>query len=568
MITIHEQSLILESSTTCAEFNGIRLVSVKDARTGEEYLERGAALAVPGFELVHQNGKRSALGVHPLASQVHYNLLSETIAEIVLEDWECDLSIRLRIDEANGDILVEPSAWTMQGGVAGIGWNLCGIRQELVVVAPFQQGTRLPLSHPQIQGKSATWPDQWEAGFLIFEGSGSGFTIQAWDESFLFKSVTIGHPQCAQAVTVATMAPGPLEMNRCVGNLCWRIAAFQGDWTVPAKRYRDWYWKAYRLQEAQRLRPEWVEGLRLAVSWCPSSSELLDALARVIEPQRVFLHVPNWRDFIYDQDYPTYTAGVKGRAFIEKARAMGFHAAPHTNTCQMSPDHPFFFQARDFCTRSPMDMRWGGWSWLPVKGWGSFGPPQSYSSMPAHKDWNVLVNVHLAWSPWRRQLTRQVADLIRDLGLDSIFVDVSQWIHNSDQATLEGLSYAQGSLKLIRELAELTPEFCVSGEGRNEISTQYLSIVQFHLYNFAHVHAIDGEDVSWVLDCTTPVNDLLFKGLNRGIGYHYGSGVHRRTMIDATLKQGTIPTLIFHGNDPVSELAGEEGRYILERALS
>jgi len=198
-----------------------------------------------------------------------------------------------------------------------------------------------------------------------------------------------------------------------------------------------------------------------------------------------------------------------------------------------------------------------------VEGWGSFGPPQSYSQMPANKEWNILVNVHLAWSPWRRQLTRQVAGLMRDLGLDSMFVDVSQWIHNSDNAVLEGLTYAEGSLKLIRELAELAPGFCVAGEGRNEISTQYLSMVQFHLYNFAHVAAIDGQEVGWALDATLPVSEVLFKGLSRGIGYNYGKGVNRRAMVDATLKQGAIPTLIFQTRNPVAELDGEEAQYIL-----
>ena len=247
---------------------------------------------------------------------------------------------------------------------------------------------------------------------------------------------------------------------------------------------------------------------------------------------------------------------------------MGYHVAPHTNSCQISPDHPFFFQARDFCTRSPTDLRWGGWSWLPLKGWASFGPPQSASQMASHKDWNVLVNVHPAWSPWRRELTRQVAGLIRQLDLDSIFVDVSQYIHNSDNAVLEGLTYAEGSLKLIRELAELAPGFCVAGEGRNEISTQYLSVVQFHLYNFAHAAAINGEDVAWVTEATVPVNQMLFGELARGIGYNYGRGENRRVMIEATLRQGAIPTLIFQTPDPVSELEGEEARYILERALA
>jgi len=568
MIRLTDKGLMIRSKTTVAEFEGIRLVSLKDAVTGEEFLDRSLAEGVPGFQLYHQNGKASPLGTHPLASQVHYTLLTERIAEIVLNDWECDLSVRVSVDEENGDILLEPSAWTMQGGVAGLGMSLAGVRQDLQVVAPFQQGARAPLNHPQMAHKVADWPANWEAGFLVLAGRESGFTAQAWDERFIYKGVRLGHEQNPQVVTLVTYAHGPLEMNRCVGNLCWRLSAYRGDWTIPVRRYRDWYWRAYRLEEAARLRPDWLEEIKLTISWCPTNLALLDELARRINPRQVFIHLPNWRPYKYDQDYPTYVADEAGRAFLLKARAMGYHVAPHTNTCQMSPDHPFFFQARDFCTRSPLDMRWGGWSWLPVKGWGSFGPPQSYSLMPARKDWNILVNVHLAWSPWRRQLTRQVADLIRDLGLDAIFVDVSQWIHNSDNSLLENLTYAEGSLKLIRELVDLAPGFCVSGEGRNEISTQFLSLTQFHLYNFAHVHAIDGQDVSWVEECTEPVNELLFKGLARGIGYHYGQGANRRHMIEATLKQGAIPTLIFQTDDPVSELDGAECRYLLERALS
>ncbi len=567
MIRLTETGLIAESTTTSVEFAGAKLVSIKNARTGESFLDPALSQDVPPFDLYHQNGKRSPLGVHPLASEVHYHLLTDKIAEIVLNDWECDVSLRVSIDEATGDILIEPSAWTMQGGVAGIGFNVPGILPELDAVAPFQQGVRLPLDHPQMQGKRADWPHSWEAGFLVFQGKAGGFTVQAWDEHGIFKQVRIGHEKSRQVVAFVTQSYGPLEQNRCAGNVAWRISAYEGDWALPVKRYRDWFWDAYRLDRVTELRPDWVDDIRLAVSWCPTVPGLLDALATHLDPKSIFLHVPNWRPYGYDQDYPSFTPSEEGRAFLEKARAMGFHAAPHANACQMNPDHPFFFQARDFCTRSPTDIRWGGWSWLPVEGWRSFGPPQSYSLMPAHKEWNILVNVHLAWSPWRRQLTRQVADLIRELGLDSIFIDVSQLIHNSDNAILEGLSYAAGSRKLIRELAELAPRFCVAGEARNEISTQYLSIVQFHLYNYAHSMAMRGEEVDWILDATLPVNEVLFRGLTRGIGYNYGRGENRRAMIDASLKQGAIPTLIFQSGDPVAELADAEAGHILAHAL-
>lgn len=566
MIRRTDEGLTIESRTTIVEINGGRITSIRNAMTGEEFLDPELQGDVPGFELLHQNDEVSPLGVHPIASHFRYNILTDRIAEMVLNDWECDMSVRISIDEETGDILIEPSTWTMQGAIAGLGMNIPGMRKDLQVVAPFQQGVKLPLTHPQMEGKYASWPREWEAGLLVLDGGDSGFTVQSWDDHYLFKAVKIGREENSHVVQFITLAPGPLEEKRCVGNVCWRISAYEGDWKVPVLRYRDWYWKAYSLTETAKLRPDWLDDLRLAVSWCPTDPALLDALAEKIDPKFVFLHVPHWRTSLYDQDYPTFQPDKKGKAFILKAREMGFHCAPHANTCQMSPDHPFFFEARDFCTRSPMDLRWGGWTWLPVEGWGNFGPPQSYSHMASHKDWNVLVNVHLAWSPWRRQLTRQIASLIEELRLDSIFVDVALHIANSDNAYLEGLSFAEGSLKLIRELVDLAPGFCVSGEGRNEISTQFLSVTQFHLYNFAHRYAIEGEDVSWVLDGTLPVNDLLFKGLARGIGYNYGQGDNRRDMIDATLKQGAIPTLIFNTEDPVSELDSDECRYILDIA--
>lgn len=572
MITLTEQTLRIESSTTIAVFEGIRLVSLQDKNSGEEFLRRETAAQTAGFELHHHNGKVTTLGVHPLASSVHTFVLSQTVAEIRLNDWEGDMSVRVSIDAANGDILIEPSLWSMAKGIAGIGWVIAGLRQDLQVVAPLQQGMRLPLDHPQIAGKQAPWPSVWEAGFLVFEGSQgaaqerSGFTVQTWDERMMFKGIRIGHAGCAHSAAFLTWAPGPWEQNQAVGNIAWRISAFRGGWKVPVRRYRDWYWKAFRLADAAPLRPAWLDDLRLAISWCPTRPEILDQLATQIDPHKVFIHLPNWRPFIYDQDYPDFRPSPEGAAFLRKAKEMGYHTAPHLNSCQMSPDHPLFFSARDFCTRAPDTLHWGGWTWLPVEGWAANSPPQSYSLMPTQKSWNTLVNVHLAWSPWRRELTRSTAALIAEVGLDSVFVDVSQLIHNSDNAFVEGMSYAQGSLKLIRELSELAPGFCVSGEGRNEISTQFLSVTQFHLFNFAHVHATDGEDVSWLTEATLPVNEELFSGLTRGIGYSYGSGSNRRVMIDASIAQGGIPTLIFERDDDIlAQLAGEECQYVISR---
>ncbi|MFL7808999.1 MAG: hypothetical protein AB8I80_10240, partial [Anaerolineae bacterium] len=180
MIQLTETGLIARSGTTEVAFEGVRLASIRDATTGEAFLDPAPEEGIAGFELLHQSGERSPLGVHPLASEVHYTLLTDRVAEIVLHDWECDLSVRVSVDEGSGDILIEPSAWTMQGGIAGVAIKVAGIREDLAVIAPFQQGVRAPMAHPQLQGKEATWPSGWEAGFVVFAGDASGFTVQTW----------------------------------------------------------------------------------------------------------------------------------------------------------------------------------------------------------------------------------------------------------------------------------------------------------------------------------------------------------------------------------------------------
>ncbi|TFG74658.1 MAG: hypothetical protein E4H26_07550, partial [Flavobacteriales bacterium] len=74
-----DKGLIAESATTVVEFEGARLVAIRDARTGEAFLDRGLGADVPGFDLFHQTGKVSPLGVHPMASHVHTTLLTDRI---------------------------------------------------------------------------------------------------------------------------------------------------------------------------------------------------------------------------------------------------------------------------------------------------------------------------------------------------------------------------------------------------------------------------------------------------------------------------------------------------------
>ncbi len=69
MIKLSEKGIVIETRTTRAEFVGVRLVSLQDAASGEEFLDRQAGEKVPGFQLLHQDGKVDSPGSTPPGQQ-------------------------------------------------------------------------------------------------------------------------------------------------------------------------------------------------------------------------------------------------------------------------------------------------------------------------------------------------------------------------------------------------------------------------------------------------------------------------------------------------------------------
>ncbi len=563
MITLEGNRLTVASRTTIIEWEGIRLRKIS-AADGRVYLCGDET--VPPLELLAQDGSVYALGTNPLC-RVAVRLLSDTACEITMSDWNADVSLRISIDPKTEEICVEPSCHSMMTGLFALRLNLSGIDEKtLRLVVPLQQGACLPVSHPLIRGRRHEWPNAWEAGFAALQGEGGGLGIYTEDADHCGKAIKTGDSAAEGVIGLETMARGPLESVRAIGGLVWRFGCYQGGWQVPVLRYRDWYRSAYHIAEKEALRPDWLRDIRLAVSWCPTDQDLLEALARRVDPRRVFLHVPYWRAQAYDQDYPVFhEASPAGRAFIEKARRMGFHVAPHCNLTQISPDHPLFPSALPFTNRHSKSKRLLGWSWLPLPGMSALqGPPQSHSAIAAHKGHNVLVNMHLGWSGWRREVAWEIAQAVRALDLDAAFVDVAQWLYDGDAATVENMTDTQGALRLLSDLCALRPGFCLSGEGRNEINAQYLSVCQLHLFDMAHTHAIDGRSVAWLPEITLPIAPLLFDGLSRGIGYYYDAKTpeDRKCLIDATAALGAVPTLIL----TQTALDSDEARAILRAA--
>jgi hypothetical protein len=559
-VSIRENKVFVDTITLTATITDGFLTSLISKRSGEEFIDifdRGnyAALQLvyPKSEVTDINeknyGKISLLPV------------SDHHVEIVFHSWNGDGIISISTDDASGDLIIEPSAYSSRPEVLACRWNIPGIKQNLQLVAPFFQGVKLKLDDPLIQDFRWNWPFFWEAGLAILQSAQGGFFIHTRDTRYKYKALKTGSKADPFMLGLDTEAYGPIDNNLSAGNLSWRINVHEGNWQVPATLYREWLWNAYDLKKEEEKRRPWTKDVKFAISWCPGDPAILDALAKKIAPSKVLLHFPEWRTDIYDQNYPTYTASENGRNFIQKSRKMGYHVMPHCNSIDMDPSHPAYTLIRDFQYRDIETKHLMGWSWVDGK---AIGVPESNESRMHNRDKNVMIKVHPGLSMWRSILGENILKAGNDLDLDSVFIDVTLVTQNLHNCLVESMTSSEGMKCLIKHISQLGKGLVVGGEGLNEITMQGLSFAQAHLFK-SWQDSIEGLERTG--GCN--LNQLLFGKLCSIIGYSglNGKDKNEELRMQLHIEHGGIPTITI---DSVNEITNPNPavKHLLELANS
>lgn len=535
-VRIHDNQVFIDTATLSATIADGFLISLKSKISGEEFIRSfnrdeysALQLVYPKSEVVDIFGK--------IYGNISLHQVSGQRVEIVFHGWHGDGIISISADDNTGDLIIEPSAFSSRPEVLTCRWNMPGLKNELRLVAPLFQGVKLRLDDPLIQDSRWPWPFFWEAGMAILQSDSGGIFIHTQDTHYTYKALKTGSVNDPFMIGLDTEAYGPIDNNLAAGGLSWRVNVFEGNWEVPASRYREWLWNAYDLKKEEERRKPWIHDIRFAISWCPGDPQILDALAKKVNPSRVLLHFPDWRTDIYDQNYPTYVASSNGRNFILKCREMGYHVMPHFNSIDMDPSHPTYNLIRDFQYRDIETKHVMGWSWVDGK---AIGVPESNDSRMHNRDKNVMIKVHPGLSLWRSILGENILKASQDLDLDCVFIDVTLVTQNLHNCLVESITSTEGMRRLIGQVGRLGNGLVVGGEGLNEITMQGLSFAQAHLFKSWQTSV---EGLERTGGCK--LNQLLFGKLCRTIGYSGLSGKDKdeELRMQMQLEHGSIPTI-------------------------
>lgn len=544
-LRVEENKIFVDTPTLTAVIDKGFITSLKSRKSGEEFIQKPDVNLFAALQLLYPANETVGIDEKKFGS-IQARQLSPQRAEIVFHSWDGDGVLALSVDAETGDLLVEPSAYSSRPGVRACRWSLMGLNPDLHLVAPIFQGISMKLDDPLIRNTRWDWPTWWEAGLAIFQSWEGGFWVHTRDDRYRYKALKIGTDAVTNVIGLDSEAYGPIDANLSAGGLCWRINVYQGDWRVPAGQYRAWYWRAYHLETEERRRQPWIHDLRFAVSWCPGDVGILDALARKVPPQKVLLHFPYWREDEYDENYPRYVASEKGKAFIAKCRAMGFRVMPHCNSIDMDPSHPTYQLIRDFQYRNLEKKQLLGWSWYKGRG---IGVPESNGNRTGNRDKKVMVKVHPGLGMWRSILGENILGAVRDLSLESVFIDVTLHSANLFNCFTEGMTSSEGMKKLIEHVATLGDGLAVGGEGLNEITAQGLSFGQAHLFN-GWLEVVEGLERAGGCD----LNNVLFGKLCRTFGYSGLSGRNKNEELrmQVHLDHGAIPTVTIRSAEDIT----------------
>ncbi len=372
------------------------------------------------------------------------------------------------IDAESGDLLLTQTCESPQPAVWGVEWAIGTIPLDMNIIIPGRSGIKLTEDSP---GASHTfdYPIGWEAQLVIVEGESRGFYVWAEDAVGRFKRLTVNHSSEGWRLGLTTINYAPFDDLTTCESTKWRLNVYEGDWRVPARRYRDWMVENLGPTRVEDQQPAWVEDIRCVVIMGMDISAI-EALTERLDPEQTLLYVPSWRRAGYDRDYPAYDDPFdQFEPFVKRAHELGYRVMPHVNYFGVDPLNPLYEQFEPFQCRSP----WGNhdklW-WL----WERADPIIKFAYInPAHK-------------PWRELFISRMKELCERYDIDALHLDQTLVIYNDHNGPIDGQTMIQGNIALHRELREALPGVALSGEGLNEITCLHEAFAQRHAWGISH----------------------------------------------------------------------------------
>jgi hypothetical protein len=454
-VVVSEQQLTVTTTNAIATFQGPDLVGLTNSLTGESYLKSPPSTPLMNLE-VNGTASESLQGSFWTTSVQS----GTTTASLTMQDSTRLVNIAVTVDPSSQEIVVTLSGQAIQTGVSAAYWGLAGLDLTAGrLIVPASSGIIIDQKHPQI-GARLQYPYDWQAQMAVYEAAAGSMVIYSTDSQGVFKQLRLAsHLNSTTDISIATQPNGPFSADTAVPTVEWRLKAFAGDWRSAASVYRDWL--AANRPPASNSNHAWVNNIRTIVQLGTRDLKVLQTLAAELAPDKTLLYIPDWRQSAYDTNYPDYTPAPDVASFVAQAQSLGFKVMLHTNLIGVTPANPDFASVQQWQAKDPQTLQPVGWLWdSPVS------------------NLNRFALIDPASSVYRQMFISRLAAAVTAVHPDALHLDTSAQMFNDGNGLIEGMSYAQGSVQLYKDLIAAFPDVAFGAEGMNDLLYPYNSFAQ------------------------------------------------------------------------------------------
>ena len=363
------------------------------------------------------------------------------------------------IDSKTGDLLIQQIGVHPAGGAEQVFWGFKNLLHASVdIILPAMGG--IIINEGNREHPTYRYPGNWEAQLAIFQGSRGGFFVRADDTQFRFKEMLCESKGEQFRISFSTIAFAPFEQRQHLASPTWRLNAYQGDWQVPARLYRNWMHAAFPLN---RNASAWVNDIECVIKYhheLDLEFEMLGRVNQLIDPSKTLIYIYSWHED--EGDPPHRRDGFKTNLgdFVKKAHRYGFKVMFHTSISHIQVDDPIYEVFAKYHVRDPRT-----------------GEKEGYKLNDPTYD-TPAATINPASNEFRRMLVDELKYVWDTYSFDAVHLDFSISVANDKNGRIDGLTMAEGTILLHQEIRDAIPGIVISGESLTELSVPYEDFAQ------------------------------------------------------------------------------------------
>ncbi|HLT48379.1 MAG TPA: DUF6259 domain-containing protein, partial [Rubricoccaceae bacterium] len=309
-------------------------------------------------------------------------------------------------------------------------WKLLGLDLDEVIV-PALGGQALSRAMPEGTQVSYKYPFWWNAQFALGElGEDSGGVwLRTMEVAPRFRLLRVGKvEEDAEHFALGLGVEADAPITEPTLEATWFLDGYAGGWQAPTETHRRWMEGAFGLvpYRAHPHFPAWADDITFVLEvWgmrkdlgrpahtFDDTIERIEAFARKHPPEQTLLYLPGYAEGGVDSRIPDYDpspqlGGAEGfKRLVDRAHALGYRVMIHTNVLGMTYTHPRWpeFAEHQVVDAFGQRLGWGNdmdGDWLPEPFFAYINP---------------------AATAWGDLMEETLGRLIRDFGLDAVFLD-------------------------------------------------------------------------------------------------------------------------------------------------